>query len=243
MRLAVPSWVIPGTYAENLRFLEPKKAITAVELLFFLYDSEVRSLLDAEWEAISAFKSRFAFSAHLPDRIKSEHEELVARLSPLVTHFVVHPWPAEEAGDFSALLDSWIDRYDPEAGSTGAHRFLLENTQGGRFEAALPRLPRVGICLDTGHRLLGGEDPAEAAALWKNRIEEVHLHAVDKEAAALDGRLADHRSLRGEETWLEALAPFLRSFNGTIDLEVFSWAEAETSLRALGTRGLGPERK
>ncbi len=236
MRVAVPSWVIPGTYAENLRFLAGRPAIAAVELLFFLYDEGVAALLEREWDALAAHRDRFAFTAHLPDRIGSEHEALVARLSPLVESFVVHPWPAEEAEDFAALLNSWIDRYDPAprpAPCPAGRRFLVENTRKGRLEAVLPLVPAAGICLDTGHRLLEGASPAAAAALWGDRIGEIHLHAVDEAAAAADGRLADHRALRGDEGWLAELSPFLRDFAGTVDLEVFSWAEAEASLRGL----------
>ncbi len=233
MRVAVPSWVIPGTYAENLRFLASKPAISTVELLFFLYDDEVASLLDREWDDLLAHRDRFTFTAHLPDRIGGEHEELVARLSPLAESFVVHPWPAGEAGAFAELLNAWIDRYDPPSRSSGPHRFLVENTRKGRLEAALPLVPAAGICLDTGHRLLEGESPAEAASLWGNRIGEIHLHAVDEAAAAADGKLADHRALRGDEAWLAEMAPFLRTFAGTVDLEVFTWDEAEASIRAL----------
>jgi hypothetical protein len=82
--LSVPSWVIPGTYAENLRFLETKEEVRGVELLFYLYNGEVKAELDREWEGIRGCKERFVFTAHLPDEFSPSHEELVVRLAPLV---------------------------------------------------------------------------------------------------------------------------------------------------------------
>jgi hypothetical protein len=257
MDIAVPSWVIPGTYLENLRFLDSKKSVEAVELLFFLYDAEVRSLLDAEWDELKAFRGRFRFTAHLPDIVLGEHEELVERLSPLVSHFVVHPYPAERAEEFAALLERWMERY--EAKGDDGRRFLVENTQPGRLEAALDLLPNAGLCFDTGHWILEGGSPQDFVARYggsqgkshgtgrgsvkdAGRIGEVHLHGVDASAARDDGRLADHRSLKGSEAWLDGLIPFFRSFAGVVDLEVFSWAEAAESLSALSKRGLVPKR-
>ena len=50
--LSTPSWVIPGTYAENLRFIENKKEIMGVELLFFLYDEEIKTQLDEDRKSV-----------------------------------------------------------------------------------------------------------------------------------------------------------------------------------------------
>ena len=71
--LTVPSWVIPGTYADNLRFLSDKKEIEGVELLFFLYDDEIKAQLDSEWEEICRYKERFIFTAHLPESLLPPH--------------------------------------------------------------------------------------------------------------------------------------------------------------------------
>ena len=67
MTLSVPSYVIPGTYAENLRFLADKTAVDGVELLFYLYDEEVRTLMLAEIAEIRQFRSRFAYTVHMID--------------------------------------------------------------------------------------------------------------------------------------------------------------------------------
>jgi inosose dehydratase len=42
----------------------------------------------------------------------------------------------------------------------------------------------MGLCLDTGHLVIGGSDPVEIAKLAGNRINHVHLKDVDREVAA-----------------------------------------------------------
>ena len=58
----------------------------------------------------------------------------------------------------------------------------------------------------------------------------------------MDGRLRDHRALGGDLRWLDELSPFITSFRGILELEVFSWEEARESRRVLQERGLVPRR-
>jgi hypothetical protein len=224
--LSVPSWVIPGTYLENLRFLADKSEISGVELLFFLYDQETRALLDGEWEGILGYRSRFSFTAHLPDPLKSEHRELVERLSPVVRHFIVHP--GLDAETFAGLLSSWT--------GAGLGPFLVENTQPGKLEALLPYLgDETKLCMDTGHLLLEGQNPAAFFRRHGARLLELHLHSLDREKAAVDGWLPDHRPIQRGEPWLEELLPLLEDWQGVLNVEVFSWEEARESIAALLT--------
>jgi hypothetical protein len=234
MVVTVPSWVIPGTYRENLVFLADQTAITGVELLFFLYDGEVKALLDTEWPAIREYARRFTFTVHLPDRVRPEHEELVGRLFPYTRHFIVHPPLPGEAEALGGLLRSW-------AGTYGKDRlFLLENTLPGRLEALEPHLPpEAGFCMDTGHLLLEGRDPAAFFKRHRDRIGEIHLHGTDRDAAARDGRLPDHRPINAGAPWVRELLPCLAGFAGVVNLEVFSWEEAERSLSVLTGRAGG----
>ena len=222
--LSVPSWVIPGTYVENLRFLENKKEIQGVELLFFLYDAETERELDSEWEEILGFRERFVFAAHLPELLQPAHEELIGRLAPLAKHFIIHPADNPEAQ--ARLLAEWTKQY-------GAS-FFVENTETGLLETLLLHLePDVGICMDTGHLLLDGQNPADFFARYRERIGEIHLHSVDREQAAIDGKLPDHRRLKEDEPWLLELLSRLKDFQGVINLEVFSWEEAEAGSKIL----------
>ena len=220
--LSVPSWVIPGTYAENLRFLENKKEIEGVELLFFIYDDEIKTQLDHEWDEILSFRERFIFTAHLPELLEPIHEELITRLVPYVRHFIVHPdikSPAAQA----RLLTDWSSRHNAV--------FLTENTNPGSLETLLPYLDTSsGLCMDTGHLLLEGQNPAIFFETHGERIKEIHLHGLNPEQAAFDGRLKDHRSLGGNEAWLRQLLPLLRDYRGVVNLEMFSWEEIESSI-------------
>lgn len=46
----------------------------------------------------------------------------------------------------------------------------------------------TGLCLDTGHLVIGGTDPLEVADRAANRVRHVHLKDVDREVAELLGR-------------------------------------------------------
>jgi hypothetical protein len=228
--LIVPSWVIPGTYTENLCFLKDKQEVRGVELLFFIYNDEIKTQFDSEWEDILGYRERFIFTAHLPDVLLPSHEELVVRLAPLVRHFIVHP-AAENPTAQARLLAQWTERY--------GDIFLVENTHPGLLNALLPHLKtNAGLCMDTGHLLLTGQNPADFFARYRQRIGEIHLHAVDREQAAVDGRLADHRRLRQDEPWLNELLPLLtdyqgKNYPGIINLEVFSWEEVVAGIDVL----------
>ena len=243
--LISPSWVIPGTYAENLRFLADKTAIAGVELLFFIYDDEIQKQLDSEWDEICRFGERFIFTAHLPGKLSAEHEGLVARLAPLVRHCIVHP-PCENPGALAKLLAEWTKRYGgvqsprKTGRGSGGPLFLAENISAGLLEALLPLLDAgTGLCMDTGHLLIEGRNPAAFFAAHRDRIGEIHLHGLDREAALHDGRLADHRRLRGDEPWLAELLPLLGDYRGLVNLEVFSWEEVRAGIEALQNTGGG----
>ena len=228
--LGVPSWVIPGTYAENIRFLEDKREVLGVELLFFIYDDGIKTMLDSEWEEILGFRERFVFTAHLPDPLLNSHEELVARLAPLVRHCIVHP-AVENPADQARLLAEWSARYGVS--------FLAENTRAGLLENLLPFLDTsatqgsIGICMDCGHLLLEGQSPADFFTRYRQQIGEIHLHGIDLRQATIDGRLADHRRIRGDEPWLNELFPMLEDYRGVINLEVFSWEEAAAGIETV----------
>ena len=81
--------------------------------------------------------------------------------------------------------------------------------------------------------LIGRENPADFFAKYRKRVNEIHLHGLDREAAAIDGRLVDHRRLRKDEPWLLELLPLLKEYRGVINLEVFSWEEAKVCVDIL----------
>ncbi len=84
----------------------------------------------------------------------------------------------------------------------------------------------VGLCLDTGHLLIGGGDPLETLDAWRQRINHVHIKDVDK---ALLGRMVSRRASM-YEIWEAGV--FRRFGTGGIDVPGFT-----NSLAAGGYRG------
>lgn len=224
MIVSVPSYVIPGTYAENLRFLSDKTEVEGVELLFFMYDEEVRALMLAEIAEIRQFSSRFSYTVHMPDSIAVEHEEIIETTRDLAGAYVIHP-PREDGGleAFARLMDNWRSRY-------GKDVFLLENTRLARFDAAEAVLKesRFGlppVCADIGHLRMEGHDPGAWLAAKEGRIAELHLHGFD-------GR-NDHVPFSPDEPWLASLLPYLMGFKKVVELELFAWDQLQSVIPIL----------
>ncbi|PKL09268.1 MAG: hypothetical protein CVV51_04675 [Spirochaetae bacterium HGW-Spirochaetae-7] len=223
-RVSVPSYVTPGTYLENLRFIDEHTDVRNVELLFFIYDDDTRSLLFSESERIAAYSDRFGFTVHMPDEIAGSHEEILEATACFASSFVIHP-PKSDPGisPFLRLFDEWRLRY-------GADRFLLENTRLDRFNRAdaafvdsklgLPRL-----CADIGHLCVEGVDPVAWVTEHSDRIAELHVHGFDGSH--------DHVPFGTDERWIAGLAPFASTFRGTVELELFSWQELEPAIALL----------
>lgn len=84
----------------------------------------------------------------------------------------------------------------------------------------------IGLCLDTGHLLIGGTDPAELARDAAARIGHVHLKDVSAAVA--------HQVASGEITYAEGVAGGLYRPLGQGDVDV---AGVVGSLEAAGYRG------
>jgi hypothetical protein len=226
MILTVPSYVIPGTYGENLRFLADKEKIRGVELLFFYYDGETRSLFDREREEIESYRGRFRYTLHLPDTVLPSHREFVRATRPLADHYVLHPPRDGRAPALESFIPGWIEEF--------GNVFLLENTRFNLFNRALSGLPNIPVCCDVGHLLLEGTEPARFLDLYGGRIGEIHLHGIENGV--------DHNGFDGDEPWFRDIAPFLRTFPGVLNLEVFSFPAVQRVLKGLASLGLSGEK-
>jgi hypothetical protein len=220
--LSAPSWVAPGTYLENLRILEAVRAIQSVELLFFIYDEDARAIFARERDGIAAFAGRFGFTVHLPDPLLPEHEALVESTRAFARSYVVHPATVDGAQALASMVGLWRRRY--------GDIFYLENTRISLFDANLPLFDDIGLCCDVGHLLLEGLDPAAWIAGKADRIREVHLHGL------IGGR--DHSAFSFRDKALRRIIPFLKAFEGTIELELFSLAEIEGAIAELGSESI-----
>ena len=237
MTISVPSYVIPGTYLENVEFLAAVPEIDAVELLFFFYDDDTRDLFRRERTGLEARLDRFRYSVHLPDTVLPEHDEIVDETRDLASHYIVHPPRAPGAPPLRTFLPGWIDRY--------GDMFLVENTRVECFEECIAGLPEIGICCDTGHLLLEGRSPHEFLERYGERVRQIHLHglrAPATDAPAADERtgVRDHHPVSADAGWLREIVPHLRSFAGFVELEVFSYEHVLTSLSQLRAAGALP---
>ncbi len=215
--LSVPSYVIPGTYVENIRFLEKNEAIDNIELLFFSFNEEAKSLLREELAGIRHYAGRFSYSVHMPDPLNEEHRTLPEMLRPIADRFVVHA-PAQHTGEFVERIGRWQADY--------GEVFHIENVAGREFEKVVGILAGAPVCCDTGHLLLEERMPAEFINHYEQRIGEIHLHGIS------NGK--DHYPLNGDERWFIEIAPFLERFAGIMHLEIFDYKKVEPMIDLTG---------
>lgn len=216
--LSVPSYIIPGTYVENLDFLYNNTDCRSVELLFFIYDEDTKTLLQKESAKIKAYSQFFSFTVHMPDEVLPEHEEIILATKDYARHYIIHPPGNKETlPSFVKLFKHWQNSY-------GNDRLLLENTRLDNFETALKAIEAsqpgpVFLCVDLGHLLMEGLDPVPWIGKRAKSIKELHVHGFDGQK--------DHVLFSAEDAWIEGLKPFLDKFGGLIEVELFSWPEQE----------------
>jgi inosose dehydratase len=85
---------------------------------------------------------------------------------------------------------------------------------------------KISLCLDTGHLLIGGTDPADLAKQAATRIGHVHLKDVKKEVA--------HKVTDGEFSYVHGVAAGLYQPLGQGDVDV---AATVSALSAAGYQG------
>ncbi len=229
-RTAAPSWVVPGTVADNCRFLDglvnepslldeaaPEDKLPLVDEVALVFFETKACLAYTEADLPRAGEHALAFHVHLPmDLPWSDGPESVAgiclELAAKAAHlspraFVLHP-PAdpEVLAHFSAAF---------QAGCPC--RLLLENVEG-RDHHDLPALAKdlgLGLCLDLGH-LLAYNQQSILEAAPPGLVDMLHLNAPGP-----GGRHAPITELapQGEavlRTMLERLRP-----GATVVLELF----------------------
>lgn len=79
----------------------------------------------------------------------------------------------------------------------------------------LLELTDIGLCLDTGHLLLGGGDPLQALGDWSDRIN--HLHVKDVRLEVLRKVIAERAGMEAVWSW----GTFCELGTGDVDIEGF----------------------
>lgn len=117
-------------------------------------------------------------------------------------------------------------------------RLCIENLRGNPFpqQASLAISLGASLCLDVGHAIVQGINPAHMFEEYARQIREVHLHDVHRNYEPGVGYVReDHQALG---TGILALDEFItalrfRAFDGLLTLEVFQRERIQPSLARL----------
>ncbi|WP_419778717.1 cobamide remodeling phosphodiesterase CbiR [Maridesulfovibrio sp.] len=219
-QLASPSWVIPGTVAENCRFLSGK--VDEVALLFF----ETKSCLAYTYDDLPQDLSECGLSFHihhpldLPWNEGGERvAEIVLALIDKAAHLepkshIIHP-PA--AGPQAAGLIRDFADVIARSGAT-AEEFLFENIKDNSLLGLTETIAECGmkICLDLGHILAYAQHDLLRDPFLEGRVSMLHLNAPGPKGKHLG---LDHLDVEG----LEIMGALLGMLNkdGVVNVEVF----------------------
>ena len=242
--LATTSFIYPDLYAPNVRMLGP--FVDEIELLFF--DSTYPGSLPSEDHIAELARLGEAydltFNVHLPtdvsltapDRRNREAaveniQKVLTLAGPLQPTSSVLHLPINEESEENEWK-SWLDRVregvtEIRSGNPNAGKIAVE-TLDYPLERAMPIMEEfdLSICMDIGHLLLYGFDPADFFECHADRIRIIHLHGVR------DGK--DHLALTHlDESQSKMIIDILSRFNGVVSLEVFSYRDLAPSLKYL----------
>lgn len=240
--LALPSWVIPGSIAENACFLAEKKQTGVREIGLCLFESAAcltygNTELPQDLNALG-----FSWHAHLPfdlfekgpDQAAAIATELMRKVAFLdVRRAVLHP-PAK-AQDLERFARTW-----EQAGQNMAD-LLLENTS----DAPLPLVSELaqqtgcGLCLDIGHAFAESRHGGKAGPKFAQTLEHVacrarivHMNAPEP-ARSTSGKHYPLTTFNSQEKDLVRQALAALQPECVIMLELFSWPDIELSLPVL----------
>ncbi|MEE4542266.1 TIM barrel protein [Streptomyces sp. V4-01] len=123
--------------------------------------------------------------------------------------------PALDDDGWTRLLAN-LDRISASAAAAGLtatlHPHVGTMIESGEETQRVLEGCGIGLCLDTGHLLVGGGDPVAVARRWPDRVAHVHLKDV---------RLALARRVRaGETTYTAAVADGMYTRLGAGDVDI-----------------------
>lgn len=230
-RLAVPSFVAPGTVAQNLAFIAAEgDFVDEAELVFFEAEA---CLAYGPADLPSRLPDGLAVHVHLPLDLDWTDPEAAAAISARLL---------AKAKDFSPTAATLHPPNDPSRlrrfvaafAAAGADPGLLrlENTpenEGGQWIDAAISLG-LGFCYDVGHRMLAGRPHPLLQPPALDHVRMMHLYAPTPK-----GRHEGLDRLDAAGRWIVAadLDLLLGAGLETLVLEVFDWAGVLASRDAL----------
>lgn len=123
-----------------------------------------------------------------------------------------------DAPGWSRLADGVkraVDRCRDRGLEATFHHHACTHVEAPHEVERLLELTDVGLCLDTGHLLLGGGDPVQALRDWGDRIN--HLHVKDVRMEVLRKVITDRAGM--EAVW--SRGTFCELGTGDVDIEGF----------------------
>ena len=239
--LATTSFIYPDLYAPNIRMLGP--FVDEIELLFFdsTYSGSLPSKDRIDELARLAEAYEVTYNIHLPTDVSltAHHREARATAVDHIRTVLkrtrrLHPTAAVlhlpmDKGLTSGEMNSWLHRTREGVakiceGNTDFHKIAVE-TLDYPLERAMPIVEEfdLAICMDIGHLLVCGYDPAAFYERHADRIRIIHLHGVR------DGK--DHLGLHHlDRNQSRMMIDILSRFKGVVSLEVFSYRHLARSL-------------
>ncbi|MDD4705436.1 MAG: cobamide remodeling phosphodiesterase CbiR, partial [Synergistaceae bacterium] len=207
LRLGGTSWVVPRTFADNLRYLS--NDVSDMEIVLFdtpehsnvPSKEEIRLLRDLcselDMSCTVHFPAEICVSCSTLERQKREDlclrtVELFAPLDPFawILHVV-----GEKRGNFpSAEMGSWLEKSIKSAGMIAgavddSRKICIETLDyDPRYVEHLADFAGTSICLDVGHLIKCGRPVLETAGNLADDVRVLHIHGVMSDGT-------DHRDL------------------------------------------------
>lgn len=240
-RTSAPSFIYPADYVPNARRLAP--FFDEIELLFFESAGLPPGHTIAELAAIGAAEGT-GYNVHLPTDVSIAHPdpaerdraldalrracELAAPLRPSAYTLHVPDGPAADPDRWREHAREGITRLVATVGHPARIAVETLDYPPERLGGLIAGLG-VSVCLDVGHLLLQGRNPAAVAAQLAPAVTVVHLHAA---SAGRDHLALDRLSGPAAGQVLDLLA----GCRGIVSLEVFSLAALAASMEWLAAR-------
>ncbi len=222
MIISTPSYIIPGTYAENLEFLNKYEEVKNIELLFYFFDKETQRLLEKEKDIIINYSKRFSYTIHLPEILSNEIFILFEKLDKYISHYIVHC--NKENFDFIISNKNKLKNVE--------QKFLYENHNKTNLLELISKydfLKNKNYCLDIGHILLhqNSEIALKNLKELNQNIKEIHIHGV------LNNK--DHKSIINNKKEYSKILKSNLLKGKIINIEVFNKKDFEQSLNLIKT--------
>ena len=245
-RLATTSYILPAEIIPNIRYLG--RYFDEIELVFFESgrESNLPSPRDIREMARLASDLDLTFNVHLPadlffgdpdpalrGRFCETAFSFYERTLPLSpTSYILHLDSRRADETIEPDRPAWANRVRESLEAMQMKGIELSRIAVENLEYPLQHiLPFVeafdmSFCLDIGHLLRYGHDPAEQTASFLKMCSMVHLHGVDN---GKDHTGLDHIPLA---EW-RIICRALERYDGGVSLEVFSIDDLLVSLKRM----------